>query len=140
FATEAYFDLQLRHFVGEVDTDGEEGEGVSKAGRLQSLLDAAFHNEAEIRKESINDEVDRQERIYSEVAGWGSEGFSQVPWLGTALSRGAEWVSEDIINDLYDDFAVRPLSNEDRLGGDGHRSNQEIQNSTHVTVLEYYLG
>lgn len=140
FATEAYFDLQLRHFVGEVDTDGEEGEGVSKAGRLQSLLDAAFHNESEVRKESINDEVDRQERIYSEVAGWGSDGFSQVPWLGTALSRGADWVSEDIINDLYDDFSVRPLSNEDRLEGDGHRSQQEIQNSAHVAVLEHYLG
>lgn len=41
---------------------------------------------------------------------------------------------------MYDDFSVRPLSNEGRLEGDGHRSQQEIQNAAHIAVLEHYLG
>src|SRR5699024_12361816 len=77
---------------------GEAENTASAAARLNSLLDAAFHNEAsygDLTEEEANKSAkEKKENIYGSIAGMSSSVLGEVPVVGLALSGAFDYVAD----------------------------------------------
>lgn len=126
-ATEIYQETQIDNWL-----TGEIGEDPQKAATLQNFLDRAFYNEQISREANISEAVERKEEIYGRVASMGSAAVGEVPYLGTALSEGLDYASEEYINDIFDEFSVNP-------SGGINTYESEIENKAGTRALELHL-
>ncbi|MDT0329211.1 TPR repeat region-containing protein [Nocardiopsis lambiniae] len=84
--------------------DGNEVETGANAGVLQSLVDAALHNEAVNRNLDLEEEMALRRRIVDGVANTGNNALGLVPGVGVAIQSMSQFMTPDIINQAFDDY------------------------------------
>ncbi|MEV2274310.1 hypothetical protein AB0I72_01875 [Nocardiopsis sp. NPDC049922] len=99
-ATDGYLAAQTELFL----RDGQAALTGTDAGILQSLVDAALHNEAVNRNLDSEEELARQQKIATAVANAGSNALSLVPNVGLALQSVSQSLTPEIIASAYDDY------------------------------------
>src|SRR5699024_12055509 len=71
---------------------------------LNSLLDAAFHNEAsygDLTEEEANKSAkEKKENIYGSIAGMSSSVLGEVPVVGLALSGAFDYVADEFKDNI----------------------------------------
>ncbi|MEU3231809.1 hypothetical protein ACFV4I_10945 [Nocardiopsis alba] len=125
-ATEVYGEVQMqRHMEG-----GNSEQAAWNSARLQGLLDTAFSNEAISRGLEVEDAQEKKEEVYERVAGLGGDALGMVPKVGTALSYGADYISGEIIDGIFEDYVVTTSK------GSDYTSEAAMLNSSRTAVLE----
>lgn len=130
-ATEIFREAQLDTML----TTGETDNTGAAVARLNSLLDAAFHNEASYRDLTEEDAEERKENIYSSIAGMGSSVLGDVPVAGLVLSGVFDYAAEE----LKDDVIQRVQDSAGSSSGGSNTNSAWVSVDTRTHVLEEIL-
>ena len=114
-ATEIFREAQLDTML----TTGEAENTASAAARLNSLLDAAFHNEAsygDLTEEEANKSAkEKKENIYGSIAGMSSSVLGEVPVVGLALSGAFDYVADEFKDNIIQRVQIGRASCRERV-------------------------
>ncbi|WP_370012850.1 hypothetical protein UIS43_07215 [Nocardiopsis sp. LDBS0036] len=91
---------------------GKEVETGANAGVLQSLVDAALHNEAVNRNLDLEQEEAMRKKLVEGVANSGNNALGLVPGVGVVLQSGGQFIAPELINEAFNDY-VSVMSHED---------------------------
>ncbi|MEV2279394.1 hypothetical protein AB0I72_27840 [Nocardiopsis sp. NPDC049922] len=83
---------------------GNSVETGANAGVLQSLVDAALHNEAVNRNLDLEEEQAMRRKIVDGVANSGNNALGLVPGVGVVLQSTGQFIAPDLINQAFDDY------------------------------------
>ena len=134
-ATEIFREAQLDTML----TTGEAENTASAAARLNSLLDAAFHNEAsygDLTEEEANKSAkEKKENIYGSIAGMSSSVLGEVPVVGLALSGAFDYVADE----FKDNIIQRVQDSAGSSSGSSNTNYDWVSVDTRTHVLEELL-
>ncbi|NYH54027.1 hypothetical protein HNR06_003616 [Nocardiopsis arvandica] len=94
--------------------NGNRSETGANAGVLQSLVDAALHNEAVNRNLDLEQEEAMRKKLVEGVANSGNNALSLVPGVGVVLQSTGQFLAPEIINQAFDDY-LSVMSHEDSM-------------------------
>ncbi|NKZ00012.1 TPR repeat region-containing protein [Nocardiopsis alborubida] len=93
---------------------GNKSETGANAGVLQSLVDAALHNEAVNRNLDLEQEQAMRKKLVEGVANSGNNALGLVPGVGVVLQSGGQFIAPELINEAFNDY-VSVMSHEDSM-------------------------
>lgn len=84
--------------------NGNSSEMGANAGVLQSLVDAALHNEAVNRNLDLEQEEALRKRLVENVVNSGNNALGLVPGVGVVLQSGSQFIAPELINEAFNDY------------------------------------